>query len=70
MVKSEFYEVTRILFVHKENKNNKMYSTIHLLSVPLCQRGDEWLNTSLSDTEGQRGDEWLNTSPLCPSVSV
>ncbi len=30
VVQSEFYEVTRILFVQKENKNNNFYATIRL----------------------------------------
>ncbi len=38
VVQSQFYEVTRILFVSKESKNNDIYSTICLLSVSLCQR--------------------------------
>ncbi len=33
VVQSEFYEATRILFVHKVNKNNDIYSTKRLLSV-------------------------------------
>ncbi len=38
VVQSEFYEVTRILFVRQENKNNDIYSAIHLLSVSHHQR--------------------------------
>ncbi len=37
VVQSEPYEVTRILFVHKENKNNEwLYSTIRLLRVTVA----------------------------------
>ncbi len=38
VVQSEFYEAMRIVFVRKENKNNDIYSTIHQISVSLCQR--------------------------------
>ncbi len=33
VVQSEFYEATRIHFLRKKNKNNDLFSTIHLLSV-------------------------------------
>ncbi len=33
VVHSEFYEAMKVLFVHKENKNNDIYSMIRHLSV-------------------------------------